>query len=141
VTRRATPALVLALLLVVAGCGGDDDTAAEPSSPAPASSTASSAPASPTPSETAFAGTEIEVAVRDGRVDPPTRRVEVAEGEQVRLLITSDTADELHVHGFDIEQDLPAGQQVTVDFTADQTGVFEIETHESGLQLVQLEVR
>ena len=47
----------------------------------------------------------------------------------------------MHVHGYEIEKELPAGQQVTVDFTADQTGVFEIETHESELQLAQLEVR
>ena len=40
--------------------------------------------------------------------------------------------DELHVHGYDIEEELPAGKQATIDFTADQTGVFEVETHESG---------
>jgi hypothetical protein len=79
--------------------------------------------------------------VKGGKVDPPTRRVKVAKGSKVRLLVTSDKADQLHVHGYEIEKELPAGEQVTVDFTADQTGVFEMETHESGLQLAQLEVR
>ena len=100
---------------------------------------------SPTASQpetsTAFAGTEIVVAVKGRKVEPPTHRVKVAKGTEVRLLVTSDKADSLHVHGFEIEKQLPAGKQVTVDFTADQTGVFEVETHDSELQLAQLEVR
>ena len=131
--------LTLIVTLLVAGCGSDDDpaTTATPSSSPPTST--SNAPM--TPSETAFAGTEIVVAVKNGKVSPPTHRVKVAVGTAIRLLVTSDTADEVHVHGYDIEKALPAGQQVTVDFTADQNGIFEIETHEGGLQLAQLEVR
>ena len=136
--RHAIPALALAATLLVAGCGGDDPETTTPSSTPPPSSTSAAAT---TPSETAFAGTEIVVAVKGGKVDPPTHRVKVAKGTEVRLLVTSDKADELHVHGYEIEKELPAGEQVTVDFTADQTGVFEIETHESELQLAQLEVR
>jgi hypothetical protein len=132
------PALALTATLLVAGCGGDDPETTTPSSTPPPSSTSAAAN---TPSETAFAGTEIVVAVKGGTVDPPTHRVKVAKGTEVRLLVTSDEADELHVHGYEIEKELPAGEQVTVDFTADQTGVFEIETHESELQLAQLEVR
>ena len=145
-TRRTACLLTMAAALLVAGCGGDEPSAtpsessAPPSSAAPPSTPASSS-APPSSTESAFDGTVIEVAVRDGKVRPPTRRVEVPEGGAVRLLVTSDVADELHVHGFDIEQELPAGEQVTLDFTADQTGLFEVETHETGLQLVQLEVR
>jgi hypothetical protein len=138
VIRHAVPALALAATLLVAGCGGDDPEAT-PSSTPPDSST--SAAATTTPSETAFAGTEIVVAVKGGKVDPPTHRVKVAKGTEVRLLVTSDKADELHVHGYELEKELPAGQQVTLDFTADQTGLFEVETHETELQLAQLEVR
>ena len=136
--RHTVSALTLAATLFVAGCGGDDPPTTTPSSTPPPSSTSAAAT---TPSETAFAGTEIVVAVKGGKVDPPTHRVKVAKGAEVRLLVTSDKADELHVHGYEIEKELPAGKQVTVDFTADQTGVFEIETHESELQLAQLEVR
>jgi len=139
VIRHTVPALALAATLLVAGCGGDDPETTAPSSTPPASST--SAAATTTPSETAFAGTEIVVAVKGGKVDPPTHRVKVAKGTEVRLLVTSDKADELHVHGYELEKELPAGEQMTLDFTADQAGLFEIETHESELQLAQLEVR
>lgn len=136
--RRTAVTLTLASTLALSACGGDDPATETPSFSPPASSTGAGATS---PSETAFAGTEIVVAVKGGKVEPSTHRVKVAKGTQVRLLITSDTADEVHVHGYEIEKELPAGQQATVDFTADQTGLFEVETHESGLQLVQLEVR
>lgn len=127
--RRIALALTLAAILLLAGCGGDG-----------AANTPSST-ATTTPSESAFAGTEIVVALTNGKVVPATHRVKVAEGTQVRLLVTSDKADEVHVHGFDILKDVSAGQQATLDFTADQTGVFEVEGEQSGLQLLQLEVR
>ena len=138
--RHPVAAIALIAALLVGGCAsGGDDTAESPRSTPPTQQ--SSQPTAPSPSETAFAGTEIEITVRDGKVSPATRRVEVSQGTAVRLLVTSDVADELHVHGYDIRQDLPAGQQATLDFTADQTGVFEIESEQSHLQLVQLEVR
>ena len=62
-------------------------------------------------------------------------------GSQVRLQVTSDVDDELHVHGFDVEKPLRPGSTTTVELTADQQGVFEVETHETELQLLQLEVR
>jgi len=33
------------------------------------------------------------------------------------------------------------GQPTTIEFTANQTGVFEVETHQSNLLLLQLQVR
>jgi heme/copper-type cytochrome/quinol oxidase subunit 2 len=79
--------------------------------------------------------------VQDGKVTPKPRRVDVPKDSQVRLTVTSDVDDELHVHGYEIEEELEAGRPTTVEFVADQQGVFEVETHETELQLMQLEVR
>jgi hypothetical protein len=138
VIRKTVPALTLAATLLVAGCSSDDPQATTPLSTPPASSTGAG---TTSPSQTAFAGTEIVVAVTNGKVSPPTHRVKVTKGTAIRLQVTSDEADEVHVHGYELEKELPAGEQVTLDFTADQTGLFDIELHESDLQLVQLEVR
>lgn len=62
-------------------------------------------------------------------------------GARVVLAVTSDTADELHVHGFDQSVELKPGRRTTLELTADSPGLFEVELHESGLLLVQLEVR
>ena len=44
--------------------------------------------------------------------------------------MTSDVADEVHVHFNDDEKDVAAGGTVTFDFTADKPGVYEVELHE-----------
>lgn len=82
----------------------------------------------------------IEVTVSDGEVDGPgTVSLEV--GTAVELVVTSDVADEIHVHGYDLHQDVGAGETATVTFTADIPGVFEVELEENQVQLVELQVR
>jgi hypothetical protein len=140
------PALICAaVLLALPGCASGDETAGTSSTTTPAatpspSASETSGSASASPEET-LRGVEVSVAVRDGKVRPKPRRVEVERDSRVRLLVTSDVDDELHVHGYDIEEPLEAGRTTTVEFVADQAGVFEVETHETGLTLLQLEVR
>lgn len=139
---RSGALLGAALLLTIGGCASASDSAGtdaatDPSSTAPAPA-GSSASAAASPSSTPV---EVTVAVTDGKVAPKPHRVKVPLGSQVVLQVTSDVDDEVHVHGFDVEKPLDAGQTTTIELTADQQGVFEVETHESELLLVQLEVR
>jgi hypothetical protein len=62
-------------------------------------------------------------------------------GNTVRITVTSDEHDELHVHGYDLEAELMPGEPGTIEFVANQTGLFEVEGHHSGLQLFQLVVK
>lgn len=152
--RRAavpTTLLVTGLLsaLLTAGCGQDDDpSGAAPSTPATsAAAPTASAPASadsPTPAATASTPAvdrEITVTIAKRRISPPTGRVTVAKGQLVRITVTSDADDELHVHGYDLGTRLPAGTPGSVEFRAEKTGLFEVETHETELVLFQLVVR
>ncbi|MGZ4573218.1 MAG: cupredoxin domain-containing protein [Blastococcus sp.] len=137
-TRRTAVPLLLAVALLTAGC------AASPSRSVPSSS--ASAPASSLPSSTSpsatdrIKGTEIVVAVKNGKVSPPTHRVQVTKDTHVRLIVTSDTADEVHVHGYDIEKELAPGKPTTLRFTADVPGVFEVELHKANLVILRLQV-
>ncbi|MGC4878234.1 hypothetical protein ACLQ26_18505 [Micromonospora sp. DT43] len=152
--RTAIPAtlLVTGLLgtLLIAGCGHDDDpSVATPSTPptsaaAPTSAGSPASTDSPTPSATASTPAvdrEITVTIAKRRISPPTGRVTVAKGQLVRITVTSDVADELHVHGYDLGARLPAAKPASVEFRADKTGLFEVETHETELVLFQLLVR
>jgi hypothetical protein len=65
----------------------------------------------------------------------------VDRGTQVRIEVTSDRRDELHVHGYDKTAQLVPGSPAAVTFVADKSGVFEVETHASKLLLFQLLVR
>ncbi|NXY98713.1 hypothetical protein HYE82_30910, partial [Streptomyces sp. BR123] len=95
----------------------------------------------PPASAPAQADRTVTLSVRDGKVVPAPGRTELKRGERVALRVTSDRADTLHVHGYDKELALPAGQEATLVLTADRTGLFEVETHESRLVLTQLLVR
>jgi hypothetical protein len=67
-------------------------------------------------------------------------RIEVPLGEPVQLLIESDTADEAHLHGYDIFLDLEPGTDGIIEFTADIPGIFELELENSRVLLAELEV-
>lgn len=133
--RDMTLVALVGLAFVGAACDdGGDETGTTSSSVAPAD------PDGADPVTTTFDGTRVEVEVSDGEVVGGVRRVEVDTGERVLLVVTSDVADEVHVHGVDITGEVEAGGTVDVDFTADIPGVFEIELEERGLQLVELVV-
>ncbi|MGH8940557.1 MAG: cupredoxin domain-containing protein [Actinomycetes bacterium] len=146
-TRRTVLPLLLAVALATGGCAsGDNAPEAATTASAPATSTPQSSgttPGSPSSSATPdrVNGTEVVVAVKDGKVSPKPHRVKISMGTRVRLLVTSDVDDQVHVHGYELEKELPAGQTVTVKFVADQAGLYEVETHDSELTLLQLEVR
>lgn len=121
---------VLIAVVATAGCGPLSDTHHRPGN------SHEVATAAPVPGEA-----HAEITVEAGRVRPPSGWLEAARGQTVSITVTSDVPDELHVHGYDVEAALRPGEPATVRFVADMTGVFEVETHNSHLVLVQVAVR
>lgn len=137
---RGVMALIALVVLALVGAAcdnADDGTSPTSSSLAPAGEDDTD---TSDPTTTTFDGTRVEVEVSDGEVAGGVRRVEVDTGERVLLVVTSDVADEVHVHGVDITREVEAGGTVEVDFVADIPGVFEIELEQQGLPLVELVV-
>ena len=66
--------------------------------------------------------------------------IKVHQGDQVTFKVTSAKADEVHLHGYDIHKDIPAGGTVTMSVKASVEGLFEIELENQGAQLGQLRV-
>jgi hypothetical protein len=133
---RAGVALAVLALLISVACGTDDD------SPTPASDgtvpttvARSSAPPS-TPARTVLA-----VTVRGGSVVEGGSRQRATLNEAVTIRVTSDVADEVHVHGYEKKFAVTAGQTGEVTFNANIPGVFEIEFERSHKQLFTMEVR
>jgi hypothetical protein len=140
VRRIALLASALTLALTPAGCGSDEPT------PEPADPTSSSTPE--TPDETTDESTEpsepevreIEIEFEGGQA-PEVERVQLAVGETVELVVTSDQPGELHVHS-DPEQTLAYDAGTTrLPLTIDRPGVVEVERHEPEALVLQLEVR
>lgn len=135
------PALA-ALLLTGCAAGQEPGGMAAPS--APAASSEAAVP-SPSPGATATASPApavrtVAVSYAGGEVTGTSGREEVPVGEQVVLRIASDVAEQVHVHGYDLEGAVPAGGSVDIPLTADLPGVFEVELHDSGKVLFQLRV-
>jgi hypothetical protein len=63
------------------------------------------------------------------------------EGQQAVFTVISDVADEVHVHGFNIEKDVPKDGSVTFSFAATDQGGHVIELEGHGEQIANLEVR
>ena len=65
--------------------------------------------------------------------------VETVSGDGVWLR-SHDTDEEIHVHAYDIEREVPAGKTITVSFKATITGIVEVEFHGSGEQIAELTI-
>lgn len=144
-TYKIITAIAFAVAVgLAAGCAPGEQGAAPAQSPASTNGPADASPtetAEASPTETADAVETIRVSVQDGEVSPPPDRVTVQKGQRVRIVVTSDQPDELHIHGYDESIELEPGEPATVEFTADQSGLYEVETHETNTLLFQLVVR
>ena len=83
----------------------------------------------------------LPVNVRDGAPIGGIQRLAVQQGERVRIRVTSDVADHVHVHGYDLMRDVAPGSPATIRFRATLTGRFEIELEDRGTPIAELEVR
>ena len=79
---------------------------------------------------------------RIGRAAGGRKRITVKKGGSVDLTVTTAIADDVHVHGYDLEKEAEAGKPVTFRFKADIDGVFEVEVHKpTDNQIAELEVK
>jgi hypothetical protein len=110
-------AVVIVVVAVIAiGSGGSDS-----------SSTKSSGPAT--------------VVVRDAKPVGGVKDVTFKKGGTVDLTVKSDTADEVHFHGYDVHKDVAKGGTVHFKFPAKIDGKFvvELEEHKQTLANVTVE--
>jgi hypothetical protein len=116
---------VAALMPVLTACGDD---AAEPPVATEPAATGVTAPAPAVPTVQVVGGSPVGGPLR----------VAAHPGETLRFAVVSDTADELHVHGYDAFRPLAPGERVVVVLQADAEGVFEAELHGSGELVARL---
>ena len=84
---------------------------------------------------------EVEVEFRDGQVAGGVQRLEIERGDRVVVVVRSDVAEHVHVHGIDIFQDVAPGAPARLRFRPRTPGVIEIELEDRHLLLAELEVR
>lgn len=139
--RRGLPSLIAMIVLVgTAGCGGDAGTVDSSSGASGGGAGGNAGTPEPPPPDISVGETIIEISVSQGVVSPDSSQVSVPLGNGVRLLITSDVTEEVHVHGYDLTLDVAKGVPGELTFVADVPGSFEVELEQSGLLLCELRV-
>ncbi len=116
----------------------------KPAPPTTVSATTTTVAATTAPTTTGGQGpgtVHIDYAVSGGKPTGGIARDSVSRGRIVVLRVTSDVADHVHLHGYDLKSDVGPGAPATIRFTATAPGRFELELEESGVQIGELEVR
>jgi Cu-Zn family superoxide dismutase len=80
------------------------------------------------------------IEVRNGEPVGGIQTLEFSAGEEVRFRVSSDEAEEIHVHGYDIAKDVPAGGTIEFDFPAELEGIYEAELEGQGVQIAELRI-
>jgi plastocyanin len=55
--------------------------------------------------------------------------VTVTQGDQVTIKVMSDETGEFHISGYEIENDMEVGKELSFSFTADKAGRYNFELH------------
>ena len=135
--------LIAVVAVIVIGGRPDDRTERADATPAAAAPTATpqtaGATATPTPSPTPRPRPKV-VRYRDGAALGGRERLEFERGETVRFSVASDVAEKIHLHGYDLYREVPAGGRARFAFKADIEGIFEVEMHGSAVQVAELRV-
>ena len=81
-----------------------------------------------------------EIVVRNGEPVGGVAELEFDRGERIQLVVRSDVADHVHLHGYDVFMDVEAGGRVEFDVPATIDGVFEVELEDRVVPLAEITV-
>ena len=135
-TARAVAGLAivaLAIVLFIAFQGGDDEESGSTAPPAAeqqaptgggGSGATTDEPPSPPPAP-AVPTIRIQGDALAGEVE----QIDVSAGETVRFRVVADQPWDLHVHGYEVEDEIQPGKPAVISFPAEIEGSFEAEVH------------
>jgi len=119
--------------IALVGCGSNDSESAS-------TDTTTTETTTTTTTTEAEKPTEVKVVVVNGSPQGGIVRQTVSKDDQVVLVVTSDVADEIHLHGYDKAKDVAAGGTIRLPFKATIPGRFEAELESRGVQIAEITV-
>ena len=123
--------------IALVGCGSNDSESASTDTTTTDTTTTMTDTTTTTEAEKP---TEVKVVVVNGSPQGGIVRQTVNKDDQVVLVVTSDVADEIHLHGYDKAKDVAAGGTVRLPFKATIPGRFEAELESRGVQIAEITV-
>jgi hypothetical protein len=128
--------VAIAAVVVAISLGSDDDESAS----RPPTVTGGSAKGSQPRDSQPTGVTPATIVVKDGKPVGGVRELNYEKGDTIDLTVRSDTADEVHFHGYDLKRDVTAGGSVNFRFKATIDGRFEVELETAKEQLADVRV-
>jgi hypothetical protein len=83
----------------------------------------------------------ISIRIEGGKPVGGIHRATATRGGRVTFVVHSEVADEVHVHGYDLHQDVESGGTARIAFNANIAGAFEVELEARKLQIAELTVK
>ena len=123
--------------IALVGCGSNDSESASTDTTTTETITTTTDTTTTTEAEKP---TEVKVVVVNGSPQGGIVRQTVNKDDQVVLVVTSDVADEIHLHGYDKAKDVAAGGTIRLPFKATIPGRFEAELESRGVQIAEITV-
>jgi plastocyanin len=125
---------VIAFVIANPGGGDDNDDSEQAAQTTTATTTDDGGAEAPSTDETATPDTPAEppvtrIAIKGGEVVGGPKTITVTKGDRVRIVVTADAHDDMHLHGYDIEKPVEPGKPARFDFKANLEGQFEMESH------------
>jgi hypothetical protein len=135
-------AVVVAAALFLVLRPGDEDgaTGTQPTTTASGTTTTDREPRVPPPPRPPAPPppAQVRITVRDGTPLGGVRRVTVGRGRRVILIVRSNVADHVHLHGYNVMRDVGPGMPARISFRATIVGTVEAELEDRRVPLARI---
>jgi len=132
VTRLIAACAALFAVAALGGCGSSGSGGSTTSASTTTATTTTTAAAKPV---------VVSIVVENGAPKGGIVRATVNKGDHVVLVVKSDVADEIHLHGYDKKVNVAAGGTARLPFVANIPGRFEAELESRSVQIADLTVQ
>jgi cupredoxin-like protein len=82
--------------------------------------------------------TRIEI--KNGRAVGGIKKIVVQKDQPIRIVVSVDKPQPVHLHGYSIEKEIKPGKPATYSFRAKNEGAYEMESHASNQKVAILRV-
>lgn len=80
------------------------------------------------------------IVIEGGQPVGGVQELTFTKGDAIRFVVESDVADEVHLHGYDVFQEIAAGGTAKFDVPATIEGIFEAELEDSVVPIAEITV-
>jgi hypothetical protein len=131
-------AVAVAAVLFVVLRPGDEGEATQTATTTTTSTSPTTTPEPPPALPPPRRVVRVQIVVKGGKPVGGIRNVTVAKGRRVMLFVTSDVADEVHLHGYNVTRDVTPGEPAVLTFRATIVGTVEVELEQRGVPLARI---